>query len=71
MGVVKTCPPVAWSIRKLLLGYKMPAITALEFFLVDLVVVGVSKTGKLLLHRNSLRIAGMESCYGGGILSIL
>jgi hypothetical protein len=63
MGVVKACPPVAWSAYKLLLGYKMPAMTALKFFIVDPVIARFTKTGKLLLHRTSLMIVGIESCY--------
>ncbi len=71
MGVVKASPPVGRSVRKLLFGYEMPAITTLELFLVDLVVAGFSEIGKLLLHWISSKSVRVNCCYGGGVLSTL
>jgi hypothetical protein len=53
MGVVRAGPPVARNIHELLLGYEMPAITALILFFSDLVIACFSETLKFQIHRIS------------------
>jgi hypothetical protein len=68
MGVVKACSPVARRIGKLFFGYKKPAITAFELFVIDLVTAGFPEICELLMHEIT-SIASQTSCNGDRMLS--
>jgi hypothetical protein len=56
VGMIGARSPVAAGADEFLFGYEIPAITAFQLFIINLIVAGLSECCKLLLHASPFSI---------------